>query len=51
MSACNHATFSQAIIKCVTEVGIKYEQVIAMFQIVLLIARRRSRMFFLILFM
>ena len=29
MSACNHATFSQAIIKCVTEVGIKYEQVIA----------------------
>ena len=29
MSACNHATFSQAIIKCVTEVGIKYKQVIA----------------------
>lgn len=29
MEACNHSTFSQAIIRSVTEVGIQFDQVIA----------------------
>ena len=43
MDACNHSTFSQAIIKTVSEVGINFNQVVP--ETMLPTARKPSRMF------